>query len=144
MCLFRYRKGELICHCDWQKANSFLSWPVYFCSAVAIPSEDCAWFEENSRNGNLYRFFFNLVVVKKVTISFNNVMYLDDAFRSRAGLYIRSIWNRNVAVFPNSLVMYNFYRWNSDFLKLAPIMEWFFMEFVSNITWDSITFEIII
>ena len=30
-------------------------------------------------------FFFNLVVVKKVTNSLNNVMYLDDAFRSPVG-----------------------------------------------------------
>ena len=89
-------------------------------------------------------FFFNLVVVKKVTVFFNNVMYLDDAFRIPVGPCIRSIWNRNVSVFPNNLVMYNFYRWNSDFLKFAPIMECFFIEFVSNIYWDSITFEIII
>ena len=36
-------------------------------------------------------FFFNLAVVEKVTIFFNNVMYLDDAFRSPVGPYIRSI-----------------------------------------------------
>ena len=137
MCLFRYHKGELFCRRGWQKAHWFLFWPVYFWSAVAIPSEDCAWSEESSRNCNWSRFFFNLAVVKKVTIFFNNVMYLDDAFRSLVGPYIRSIWNRNISVFPNSLVMYNF-------LKFAPIMECFFIEFVSDITWDSITFELII
>ena len=42
-------------------------------------------------------FFFNLAVVEKVTIFFNNVMYLDDAFRSPVGPYIRSIWNRNIS-----------------------------------------------
>ena len=36
-------------------------------------------------------FFFNLVVVKKVTIFFNNVMYLDDAFRSVAKLIWGSV-----------------------------------------------------
>ena len=90
--------------------------------------------------------YFSLISLwlKKGTISFNDYMYLDDAFRSPVGPYIRSIWHRNVSVFPNSLVMYNFYGWSSDFLKFAPIMECFFIEFVSNINWDFITFEIII
>ena len=47
-------------------------------------------------------FFFNLAVVKEVTIFFNNVIYLKYAFRSPVGPYIRSIWNRNISVFPNS------------------------------------------
>ena len=89
-------------------------------------------------------FFFNLAVVKKVTIFFNNVMYLDAAFLSPVGPYIRSIENRNKSVFPNSLVVYNLYRWDSDLLKFAPIMECFSIEYVSDITWDSVTSEIII
>ena len=32
-----------------------------------------------------------------------------------------------ISVFPNSLVVYNFHRWGSDFLKFAPIMECFFI-----------------
>ena len=32
-------------------------------------------------------FFFNLAVVEKVTIFFNNVMYLDDAFHRPVGPY---------------------------------------------------------
>ena len=107
MCLFRYLKGELICHWGWQNRIQEIAIDIVF--------------------------FFNLVVVKKLTIFFNYVMYLDDAFRNPVGPYIRSIWNRNVSVFPNNLAMFNFYRWNSDFLKFVPIMECFFIEFVSNI-----------
>ena len=92
-------KGELFCRRGWQKAHWFLSWPVYFWSAVAIPLEDCAWSEESSRNCNWSRFVFNLAVVKKVTIFFNNVMYLDDAFRSLVGPYIHGLFEIVIYLF---------------------------------------------
>ena len=90
-------------------------------------------------------FFFNLHVVKKFTIFLNNVMYLDDALAAQLD-HIFGIFEivTYIYIFPNSLVMYNFYHCDFDFFKFAPIMESFFIEFVSDITWDSMTFEIII
>ena len=104
ICLFRYHEGELFCPWGWQNAHWFLSRLVYFWSAVAIPSEDCAWFEENHKKNTVEILFYcNLVVFKKVTTSFNNAIYLRESFRSPFGPYVPFIWNCYVSRNPGPL-----------------------------------------